>query len=82
MHIDMFGHYHVAIGAGGVTVTDPQCRVATVTGADAMDLVAEYLTARDDIAAGGSVTRFARIGERAAAEEIFAPLFSERESDV
>jgi len=73
----MFGGYHVAIHGGGIAmvITAPNGREVFLQGDDSALLSDEFETAVSDIAEGGQ-TRFARIGERAAASELFGEYFA------
>ena len=73
----MFGGYYVAIHGGGIamTITAPNGREVFLQGDDSALLCDEFETALSDIAEGGQ-TRFARIGERAAADELFGEYFA------
>lgn len=72
----MFGGYHVAVYGGGiaVTVTAPNGQSIHLQGEESAMLCDEFETALSDIAQNGN-TRFARIGERAAASEILGIYF-------
>lgn len=73
----MFGGYYVAIHGGGIaiTITAPDGREVFLRGEDSALLCDEFETAVSDIAEGCQ-TRFARIRERAAADELFGYYFA------